>query len=135
MDEEKNKQIIQRAFDAWAAGQGGVFDLLAPEAKWTIVRNSVVAGTYKSREEFMSSVIRPFDARMSSPLVPQVRGLYADGDTVVAYFEASATDRDGVPYKNTYTWYLGMNEGKIVDVVAFFDSIEFNDFWARVQPV
>jgi ketosteroid isomerase-like protein len=74
--EAENKQAIQRAFDAWAAGQGGVFDLLAPDARWTIVGNSVAA----------------------------------------------------------YTWYLRMQQGAIVEAVAFFDSIEFNDFWARVEP-
>jgi ketosteroid isomerase-like protein len=94
---ENNKQVIQQAFDAWAAGEGGVFDLLAPEAQWTIVGNSVVAGTYHSREEFLSKVIRPFNARMATPLVPNVHALYADGDTVIAYFDASATVRDGSP--------------------------------------
>jgi hypothetical protein len=32
MGAAENKQVIQRAFDAWAAGQGVVFDLLAPDA-------------------------------------------------------------------------------------------------------
>jgi uncharacterized protein len=111
-----------------------VFDLLAPDAQWTIVGNSVAAGTYHSREEFLSKVIRPFNARMATPLVPKVHALYADGDTVIAYFDASATVRDGSRYDNTYTWYLRMREGTIVEAVAFFDSIEFNDFWARVEP-
>lgn len=31
-----NKERIRRAFDAWAAGTGGVFDLLARNARWTI---------------------------------------------------------------------------------------------------
>jgi uncharacterized protein len=53
---------------------------------------------------------------------------------VIAYFDASATVRDGSSYDNTYTWYLRMHEGAIVEAVAFFDSIEFNDFWARVDP-
>jgi ketosteroid isomerase-like protein len=134
MGEAENMQVIQRAFDAWAAGKGGVFDLLAPDAQWTIVGNSVAAGTCHSREEFLSKVIRPFNARMATPLVPKVHALYADGDTVIAYFDASATVRDGSPYNNTYTWYLRMQEGAIVEAVAFFDSIEFNDFWARVEP-
>jgi uncharacterized protein len=134
MGEAENKQVIQRAFDAWAVGEGGVFDLLAPDAQWTIVGNSVAAGTYHSREEFLSKVIRPFNARLATPLVPKVHALYADGDTVIAYFDASATVRDGSPYNNTYTWYLRMQEGAIVEAVAFFDSIEFNDFWARVAP-
>jgi len=71
---------------------------------------------------------------MATALVPVVQGLYADGDTVIAYFDASATVRDGSPYSNTYTWYLHMREGVIVEAVAFFDSIEFNQFWAQVEP-
>jgi uncharacterized protein len=134
MGAAENKQVVQRAFDAWAAGEGGVFDLLAPDAQWTIVGNSVAAGTYHGRAEFLASVIRPFNARLSTGLVPVVHALYADGDTVIAYFDASATVRDGSSYDNTYTWYLRMHEGAIVEAVAFFDSIEFNDFWARVEP-
>jgi ketosteroid isomerase-like protein len=30
---------------------------------------------------------------------------------------------------------MRMSEGQIVEVTAFFDSVEFNDFWARVVPV
>ncbi len=29
---------------------------------------------------------------------------------------------------------MTLRGGAIVDVVAFFDSIEFDDFWSRVQP-
>ncbi len=135
MGEAENKQIVQRAFDAWAAGQGGVFDLLLPQARWIIVGNSAVSGMYHTREEFMSGVIRPFNARLSTPLVPSVRGLYADGDMVIAYFDALAKARDDKQYHNTYTWYLQMDDGgHIVEVVAFFDSIEFNDLWSRVTP-
>jgi ketosteroid isomerase-like protein len=27
-----------------------------------------------------------------------------------------------------------MDDGKIAEAVAFFDSIAFNDFWSRVKP-
>ena len=47
---------------------------------------------------------------------------------------AEATARDGKPYKNTYSWYMQMRDGMIVNVVAFFDTIEFTDFWNRVEP-
>ena len=63
-----------------------------------------------------------------------VHNIYADGDTVVIFFDASAVARDGKPYKNTYTWFLDMRDGKVVKATAFFDSIEFNDLWSRVQP-
>jgi len=134
MSEQDNKALIHQAFAAWAAGTGGVFTLLAPQATWTIVGNSVVAGTYPSRDAFLQQVIDPFNARLATPLVPSVRALYADGDTVIAYFDADATVRDGQPYHNTYTWYLTLKDGAIVDAIAFFDSVEFNAFWTRVAP-
>jgi ketosteroid isomerase-like protein len=79
-------------------------------------------------------VIKPFNARLTKRLVPTVRAIYSDGDTVIALFDAQATARDGKLYRNTYTWYMRMVDGKIVDVIAFFDTIEFNDLWTRVKP-
>jgi ketosteroid isomerase-like protein len=29
---------------------------------------------------------------------------------------------------------MKMRDGRIVDVVAFFDTIEFMDLWTRVKP-
>lgn len=132
--ETSNKQAVQAAFDAWRDGTGTVFDLLEPEAKWTIVGYAPVSRTYDSRQEFLDQVIKPFNARMSRRLIPSMRGLYADGDMVVALFDAEGVARDGQPYRNTYTWYMRMRDGRIVDVVAFFDTIHFTDLWTRVTP-
>jgi uncharacterized protein len=52
----------------------------------------------------MEVVINPFNARLSKPLVPTVRGLYAAGDMVIALFDGEGTARDGRPYRNTYSW-------------------------------
>jgi hypothetical protein len=45
---------------------------------------------------------------------------------------------DGTPYDNTYSWYMRLaGEGgdrRIVEVIAFFDTLEFTDFWKRVEP-
>jgi uncharacterized protein len=55
----------------------------------------------------------------------------ADGDTVIILFAATAGD--GLPYRNTYTWYFTMRDGKVTSI-AFFDTREFDEFWLRVQP-
>ncbi len=132
--EFRNKEMIRTAFEKWIAGTGGVFDLLADDAKWTIVGNSPMSRAYNSKKEFIDEVITPFGARMSKRFIPKVRGLYADGDMVIAFFDGEGTALDGKPYKNTYTWYMRINDGEIVEAVAFFDTIEFTDFWTRVKP-
>ncbi len=130
----RNKALIETKFKAWADGTGGPYELLADNAIWTITGNSLASKTYSSREAFMSEVIRPFNARMSTGLKPTIRNIYAEGDTVIVFFDAKGTVRDGKPYENTYAWFLDIRDGKISKAFAFFDSVVFNDFWRRVQP-
>jgi ketosteroid isomerase-like protein len=132
--ETRNKATIERGFNAWRDGTGSPYDHLAENASWTIVGRSAASKTYESREAFLREVIRPFNARMSAPLRPEIRNLYADSDTVIVFFDARGTARDGKPYANTYAWFLTLRDDKIVKAFAFFDSIEFNEFWKRVTP-
>jgi ketosteroid isomerase-like protein len=131
---ERNKAIVEGSLKAWADGTGSPYDLLTDDATWTIVGRSAASRTYKGRETFIREVIRPFNARMKVPLKPEIRRIFTDGDTVIAFFDARGTARDGKPYTNTYAWFLQMRDGRIVSAFAFFDSIEFNEFWTRVAP-
>lgn len=130
----RNRALIAQSFEAWANGTGSPYDLLAEDASWTITGNSAAAKTYPTKEAFLAEVIRPFNARMQTRLIPSAPKLYAEGNTVIAFFDAKGTARDGKPYTNTYAWILDMKDGKIVRSNAFFDSIAFNDFWKRVSP-
>jgi ketosteroid isomerase-like protein len=132
--ETQNKQKIEAGFEAWRTGTGSPFDLLADDAAWTIVGNSPVSRTFHSKQEFMDVVITPFNKRLSKPLRPTVRDIYTDDDTVIAFFDAEATALDGKLYRNTYAWFMQMRGGKIVRVTAFFDTIEFTDFWKWIVP-
>ena len=132
--ETRNRTLVQAGFDAWKAGTGSPFELLAEDASWTIVGNSDAASAYPNREAFLAQVIRPFNARMKEGIKPSVRGLYADGDAVIIFFDAAGMARDDKPYTNTYAWFFEMRDGKVVKASAFFDSLAFNDLWRRVQP-
>jgi uncharacterized protein len=131
--QENNKTLVQAGFDRWKSGTGSPFELLAEDAEWTIVGSSPLSKTY-SRQQVLDEVIVPFNARMAKPLVPTVRGIYADGDMVIILFDGAGTAKDGRPYRNTYTWYFEFRGAKVVKAIAFFDTREFDEFWARVSP-
>ena len=133
--EEKNRRAVQTAFDGWRRASGSIFDLLASDVKWTIVGRSVVSGTYQNRRDFLDQVVVPFNSRLSMPLVPTVRNIYADGDTVVVLWDGAAMAKDGRSYENTYSFFLKMRDGKIVSATAMYDPIAFDDLWKRVRPV
>ena len=128
----ENKAVVARSFDAWVAGTGSPFDLLAEDASWTIEGNSVESRTYAGRQTFIREVIQPFNARMSVGIKPRVRSITAEDDRVVILFDASGTARDGRPYVNSYAWFFEMKDGQVQKANAFFDAIAFNDLWSRV---
>lgn len=130
-DASENAELIRRAFDAWAAGTGSFFDLLADDATWTITGSSPLGGTYTSREEFLEGAIRPLGRRLSVPIRPTVRTIVAQRDEVVVLWDGQATAVDGLAYDNTYCWVMRVADGRITDVTAFFDAPRLTDLWER----
>jgi uncharacterized protein len=131
---ERNRALVEAAFERWRRGTGSPFELLHPEAAWTIVGSSPMSQTYHGRQAFLDAVVSPFNARMARRLVPSVRGIYADGDIVIAFFEGSAMAVDGLPYRNTYTWLFRMKDEQVTEATAFFDTRDFDALWERVAP-
>lgn len=63
-----------------------------PEVSMTIRRPAL----YVSKADFIETVIRPFNTRISDRLVPTIRNIYANGDTVIIFFHAEGKGvRDG----------------------------------------
>lgn len=131
---DQNQAAVEAKFDAWKAGTGNPFELLADDAHWTIEGNSVASKRYPTKEAFLAEVIRPFNARMAMGIRPTVRSITAQADRVAIVFDAAGSAKDGKPYTNSYAWFFRMAKGRVVEANAFFDAIEFNDLWARVTP-
>lgn len=134
-----NKAAVEKTLDAWMSGDGSALaTLLSDDIEWTIAGNSLAAGTTRGRAELTTKILNPFGARFSHSTdrfrPRSINGVYADGDTVVAWFDGAGTANDGKPYVNSYVWLLSMQHGKVVRATAFFDSLAFDDLWRRVQP-
>jgi ketosteroid isomerase-like protein len=133
-----NREIVADAFAAWSRGEGYVASIFADEMTWEIAGRSQAAGKYGSTRQFMDEVLHPFGARFSpdAPFRPvTVRGVYADGDTVVVLWDGEGTTTAGTTYRNTYAWFLTLRDGTVVDGTAFYDSIAFDELWESVPPV
>ena len=95
----------------------------------------MAAGRIYSKEQSIGEVLRPFGARFSQRFRPvAVRGVYADGDTVIVLWDGEGTRLDGKSYENTYAWFMRFDEGLVVEATAFFDSIAFDELWSEVTP-
>jgi ketosteroid isomerase-like protein len=132
-----SRKIVAEAFDEWSRGEGHVSRIFADDMTWEIVGRSRVSGTYGSAQQFSDEVLHPFASRFrpDRPFRPvNIRGIYADGDTVIVLWDGEGTTKAGTTYENTYAWIMRLRGGKVVDGTAFYDSIAFDELWERVAP-
>ncbi|XLX42022.1 nuclear transport factor 2 family protein [Ectopseudomonas mendocina] len=122
-----NQALIEKAFDDWRAGQGGIFQLLADDAVWVVAGSSPYSGTYRTREAFMEDAVKPITDKLATPIVPTVRQIVAQGPNVVVHWDGQATAKDGSRYENSYSWHMQLENGRITRVTAFLDT------WRLVQ--
>jgi ketosteroid isomerase-like protein len=138
VDQESNRERVEKAFRDWQDGTGYITDLLADDVRWTIVGRSLVSRTLESKEQFVEEVLRPFGARFSQsrPFRPvAVQAVYADGDTVIVVWDGEGTRLDGKLYKNTYSWFMRFREGLVVEATAsFVDSNASDELWSEPTP-
>ena len=130
---EDNRRIVTDAYGRWAAGGTRFFDeVIADEVIWTIKGSGPSAGTYHGREAFMAHAVRPFFARLSTPVRPRHFQIWADGAHVIAQWEGHAVARDGQPYRNEFVWIFRMRNGKAIEVTAFLDLTRYDDVLRRI---
>jgi hypothetical protein len=128
-----NKELISKAFADWQQGKGTPFDLLAADVTWTVGGSSPVSATYHSKQEFLDKAVTPIRAKLSTPIMPEVESIVADGDRVVVLWHGKATALDGKPYHNTYLWHLTFANGSIIKGTALLDTYVLDDLMTRVS--
>lgn len=126
-----NKELVSKAFADWQQGKGTPFDLLAANATWTVGGSSPVSATYHSKQEFLDKAVTPIRAKLSTPIVPEVESIVAEGDRVVVLWHGKATALDGKPYHNTYLWHLTLANGSIIKGTALLDTYVLTDLMQR----
>jgi len=129
----RNKRVVTEAFDRWAAGGTTFFnDLLALDVVWTIEGSGPNAVAHRGRNALMERAVQPLAVRLSAPLKPVSKRIWADGDHVIVHWEGTAPVRDGQTYTNRYVWIMRMQDGKATEVHAFLDLAKFDDVLRRV---
>ncbi|MNL33302.1 hypothetical protein D3C87_1552070 [compost metagenome] len=106
--------------------------MLTDDVKWTINGSAPLSKTYPNKKQFLDEVINPLNERLSQKIVPTLKNLYAEGDIVIALMDGRATAKDGLSYNMSYAWFMQMKHGKIIQVNAFLDAIQFADIINRI---
>jgi ketosteroid isomerase-like protein len=124
-DTERSRAVVR---DYLASLQKGDIDALrasfTPDATWSLRGDLPVSGTWTGPTEILDGFLAAMVDRLdtSKPFTQEVRGIVADGDTVVAEWTSRATTRDGHPYENDYAVVFVVRDGKVAAVREYFDT-------------
>jgi len=130
MSTAENKKLMQDAFATWANGDGmAFFNLLAEDARWTVIGNCPISGTYIGRQQLVEDALKPQRAKLAGPPTPTVLRMLAEGDTVVIEWVGKATTKSGKPYNNSYCYVVQIENGKIIRGTAYLDTELVRSIW------
>ncbi|SEQ99828.1 hypothetical protein SAMN05216188_10716 [Lentzea xinjiangensis] len=127
--EKRITRLTLAAFERQATG-GSFFDVLAEDVTWTIA--AAEPGVHRGKRAFLANGVRAVTGRLSTAIVPEIRGTWAQHDTVVVHWYGTAVARDGLPYRNNYCWIWQYRGDEVVNAVAFLDLVALTELFERV---
>ncbi|WP_461003741.1 nuclear transport factor 2 family protein [Streptomonospora sediminis] len=132
--EEKNLQIVR---DALLEGERDFTKFFAKiftaETEWEVAGHGPVAGFYHGLKDLHENAEAALFDRLQGPLAIETRGLWADGDEIIARIDSTGTAADGEPYSNGYLYILTMKDGKVVSGVEWLDLHAYYEIVDRVR--
>ena len=122
MNALENKQILQAAFAELAVSNAKPFvDLMADDFSWVCTGTTQWSRRYAGKQTVLDELFAPLRAKLGR-ITTVAHRFTADGDTVVVEAQGRNTTRDGVAYNNQYCFVIRMEEGKMHELIEYFDT-------------
>ncbi|MCR9214171.1 MAG: nuclear transport factor 2 family protein [Proteobacteria bacterium] len=115
---------VEELFDYMANGQPEKFmDRLVEDIHWTVKGTHPLAGTFKSKQEYLDGAFNRLTAVLKGGIQLQLEAVYIDGLTAIVELKSFLTALNGMPYHNEYCWVIHFSEDKqITAITAYLDS-------------
>jgi ketosteroid isomerase-like protein len=122
-----SEALVRSFFEILSAGDlDGLKTLLHDEATWTIFAEGLPgAGRHEGREAIVEDFLRPVREGMFEAGDPKVeiQALVAAAGSVAVEARGSGRFANGRPYRNTYAFFLEVDDGKVRTVREYMDSL------------
>lgn len=133
MSTEDTRTFVTALFDSWQndGDTGPLLAALADDLRWTVTGTSPISGVTTSKQEYVERVYRQLDERLAQWPVPRVQRIVADGDwAVVLWHGADGLGKRGEDYVMDYTWWMRVQDGRVTEVVGFYDDVKVDELFA-----
>ena len=122
MNALENKQILRAAFTELAVSNAKPFvDLMADDFSWICTGTTRWSRRYAGKQTVLDELFAPLRAKLGR-ITTVANRFTADGDTVVVEAQGRNMTRDGMAYNNQYCFVIHMREGKMRELIEYFDT-------------
>jgi len=98
------------------------FKHVSDDVSWTVMGTHPLAGTYHSKEEFVSHTFQRLNRILKKGVILKVKNIFLQDETAVVEMESISTALNGNPFNNTYCWVVYFRDDVIIEVRAYVDS-------------
>ena len=98
------------------------FDHVAEDVNWTVMGTHPLAGTYRTKDDFLAHTFARLNKLLKEGVVLRVTNLLVDHDTAAVELQSLSTALNEKPFNNRYCWIARFSNGTIVEVRAYLDS-------------
>jgi len=118
-----NIEKVENLFKNLETGNSdNFFKDVSDDVSWTVMGTHPLAGTYHSKEDFISHTFRRLNRILEEGVILKVKNILLHDDTAVVEMESISTAINGKPFNNTYCWVVYFKNEVIVEVRAYVDS-------------
>ena len=113
---------VEKLFNYLKTDNSQFFEYVADNINWTIMGTHPLAGTYKSKENFISHTFGRLNKILKEGVILKINNNIVQSNTAVIELESLSTALNGKPFNNTYCWIVEFENKLIVKVHAYVDS-------------
>jgi uncharacterized protein len=118
-----NIEKVENLFKNLETGNSdNFFKHVSDDVSWTVMGTHPLAGTYHSKEDFISHTFRRLNRILEEGVILKVKHILIQDDAAVVEMESISTALNGKPFNNTYCWVVYFQDDVIIEVRAYVDS-------------
>jgi hypothetical protein len=119
-----DSEVVRVIFAGLAHGDGAAFfEHVADDVDWTVMGTHPLAGHYHSKSDFIAGTFAKLGKVLPNGTQLHVDDIIVHDDVAIVELHSEATARNGFRFDNHYCWVCYFQNGKIVRVRAYLDSV------------
>jgi uncharacterized protein len=118
-----SEEYVNELFNYLKTGETDkFFSNVSEDVDWTVMGTHPLAGTYRTKEDFIKSTFERLNKVLKEGVVLKVNHILVKDSTAVVEMESLSTALNGKPFNNTYSWIVRFENKTVVEVRAYVDS-------------